>query len=164
MESLRLVAATLEIDLEKGTVVELHPRQNRKALQQKYRWQPGPSEINRVIVDIWPKKEGDRLEVITGISKPKPPLSHGADRAVRVAGSVLWKLSNAIEDLKEPSLKGFANEIRRRAKGSYFQNVYEALGEMAEHRMQVLKQRRTKKGIWCATLEWFGRFRRVTAK
>jgi hypothetical protein len=119
-----------------GTVVHLHPRLSRKRLDAEYRWEAKTPDINRVINDIWPNDKRGRLKSATkGTAAKRPPLTVAARRALEEASQPFWKIANAIDDLKEPALKGFAFEARSRsAAESGHGYLYRAIAEMAELR------------------------------
>lgn len=136
------------------TVVELRPHTKKKKLEKEYRWEPQKSDIDRVISDIWPKKKADRLKSVTGLAKRKPPLTWDAKQAINEISSNFWKISHAIEGLKEPSQKSFGCEARERARTDPdFPHLYRALADMSDWCLEVQKRKRTGKGTWYGVVE-----------
>lgn len=135
-------------------VIELRPRTKQAKLQKEYRWEPANADIERIIADIWPKKRSDRLKSAQGVSKRRPPLSYDAKHAIEESSREFWKIANAIDGLKEPSLKGFAFEARHRADadGDYG-FLYRAVAEMADQRLEILGRWRIGKGTWYALVD-----------
>jgi hypothetical protein len=136
------------------TVIHLQPRLSRKRLDAEYRWEPKTPDINRVINDLWPKGKEGRLKAAKGTAAKRPPLTFAARHALEEASQSFWKIANAIDDLKEPALKGFAFEARSRsAAESGHGYLYRAIAEMAEMRLEILRRRRTGTGTWYALVE-----------
>lgn len=153
-EALALVMDLMPTPQQTGTVVELRPRVKRQRLEKEFRWEPGPSDIERVIADIWPTKRSDRLKALNSNMKRKPPLTYEARRALGAVTENFWKVPFEIERLKEPSLKSFVAEVRQRANSDPdFRHLYRAVADMAEWQLEVEKRRRTGKGIWYAVVE-----------
>ncbi|SFU21033.1 hypothetical protein [Mesorhizobium sp. YR577] len=136
------------------TVVALRPKLDQKQYDAEFRWEPGQAEIDLMVADIWPKKKTDRLKVTKGVTKRKPPLTYDARHAINEISSLFWKISNAIEQLKEPSQKGFGFEARERSRyDPDYAPLYRAIAEMSEWQLEVQSRRRTGKGIWYAVVE-----------
>jgi hypothetical protein len=153
-EALALAMELMPTSDDDGTVVELRPRTKRRKLEKDYRWDPGKPEIDRVVADIWPKRRTDRLKAAQGVSKRKPPLSYDARHAIDEISGSFWKISHAIERLKEPSLKAFGFEARQRSGDEpEFAHLYRALAEMSDWHLEVQRRRRTGKGVWFAAVE-----------
>lgn len=153
-EAFALMMESLPTPQQTGTVVALQPRTERKRLEQEFSWEPGESEIDRVVADIWPKKKADRLELLTSSTKRKPPLTYDARRALDIVTKNFWKIPYEIERLKEPSLKSFLAEARERSDEDLdFSHLYRALADMAEWQLEVTRRRRSGKGVWYALIE-----------
>ncbi|RWK12162.1 hypothetical protein [Mesorhizobium sp.] len=136
------------------TVVELRPHAKQAKLQKEYRWEPGKAEIDRIIADIWPKKKGDRLKAAEGVARRKPPLTFDARHAIDEISGLFWKISSAIEGLKEPSQKAFAFEARARANADpEYAHLYRAIADMSDWHLEVQRRRRTGKGVWYALVD-----------
>ncbi|UVK39931.1 hypothetical protein LHFGNBLO_001346 [Mesorhizobium sp. AR10] len=137
-----------------GTVVALQPRLSKKRAEEEHRWTLGKAELDRIAADIWPKTSSDRLKSAKGISVKRPPLTFDARHALDEATADLWKISHAIDELKEPSLKGFAYEARTR--GAAFPEhgaLYQAVAQMADEHLEILRRRRVGKGVWYAVVD-----------
>jgi len=136
------------------TVVELRPRLRKQKLDREFRWEPGKGEIEKVIADIWPKKKSDRLRGVDGLAPRRPPLTHEARRATDEISELLWKAGLALDRLKEPGLKGIAFEFRRRSKTNPESGrLYQAIAEMADDSLEIMRRRRSEKGVWFALVE-----------
>lgn len=136
------------------TVVSIRPQISRKRYAEKFRWEPSPADINCVIQDLWPKQKADRLKEAKGVSQRTPPLTFEAKHTLDKISAGFWEIANAIEALKEPSLRGFAFEARKRASEDLeHRHLYNALAEAAVDRLELLKRQKTGKGIWYAVLE-----------
>jgi hypothetical protein len=137
-----------------NTIIELRPHAKQAKLRKEYRWEPGKAEIERIIADIWPKKKADRLKSAAGISKRKPPLTFEARHAIDEISGLFWKISSAMEDLKEPSQKSFSFEARERANAEpEYAHLYRAIAEMSDWHLEVQRRRRTGKGVWYALVD-----------
>lgn len=137
-----------------GTVVSIGPALRRKRLEKKYRWEPTKSELDLVAADIFPQGQPQRLEAAKGASPKKPPLTREARHALREATEPFWRISSQLDDLKEPSLAGFAFEARRRAgEEPDLAPLFLGLAEIADARLAVLRRRRSGKGTWYAFVE-----------
>ncbi len=137
-----------------NTIIELRPHAKQAKFKKEYRWEPGTEEIERIIADIWPKKKADRLKSAAGISKRKPPLTFEARQAIDEISGMLWKISSAIEDLKEPSQKSFGFEARERANADpEYAHIYRAIADMSDWHLEVLRRHRTGKGAWYAVVD-----------
>lgn len=136
------------------SVVPIHPHLSRKRLAARYRWQPEQAQIDRIAADIWPEGQHRPLKSAKGIAPKRPPLTWQGERALNEATEPFWKIGHAIERLKEPSLKGFIFEARNRIELERENaSLYRALAEMAEQRLEILKRRRSGKGIWYAYID-----------
>ncbi|WP_378944400.1 hypothetical protein [Mesorhizobium sp. ANAO-SY3R2] len=139
---------------DEKTVVELRPRTSKRKLEEEFRWEPGQSEIDRVIADIWPKQKADRLKSIQGELKKKPPLTSDARWAIEQISTDFWKFANLISTLKEPSQKSFGFEARERAQEELeYAHLYNALAAMSDWQLEVQRRRRTGRGVWYAVVE-----------
>jgi hypothetical protein len=147
--------AGLDTQRDAGTVVALRPRLNKQRLEAEHRWALGRSEIDRIVADIWPKDRSSRLKQVKGVSRKKPPLTFDAKLALDEVSSTFWKISSAMDHLKEPSLKGLAFEARQRSVQDHpdYGSLYRAVAEMAEQRLEIIKRRRSSKGVWYAALD-----------
>ncbi|WET74125.1 hypothetical protein [Rhizobium croatiense] len=135
-------------------VVSIRPQLKRKHFNEKYRWEPSSADIERVVRDIWPKKKTDRLKDVKGVSKRKPALTFDAKHALGKVSGGFWEIKHEIDKLKEPGLRGFTFEARKRASEDLeYRHLYNALAEMAVDRLELLKREKTGKGIWYAVLE-----------
>jgi hypothetical protein len=142
------------ISRQSGTVVALHPHKSKRRLEQEFRWEPQKADIDLVIADIWPKKRADRLKSVAGVAKRKPPLTWDAKQAITEISADFWKISHAIEELKEPSQKSFGHEARKRSKlDPEFPHLYRAIADMSDWHLEVQKRKRTGKGVWFAVVE-----------
>lgn len=136
-----------------GTVVELESHAKKRELNQKYRWDPGKSEINKIIADTWPKQKTDRLKYVKGVSKRKPPLTYDARHSLDEISSIMWKIPHQIGRLKEPSLRGFAFEARKLSEEDPdYPELYAAIADMADYQIELSRRKRTGKGIWYAVV------------
>ncbi|WP_426229349.1 hypothetical protein [Pararhizobium sp. DWP3-4] len=136
------------------TVVDLRPRISKKKIDTEHRWQPSTADIERVIKDIWPKTKADRLHQAAGVSKRRPPLTYDAKHALDEIAGGFWKIENSIDNLKEPSLKGFIFEARTRSSDDpEYGLLYQAVAEMAQERFEILRAQRSDKGVWYALVE-----------
>jgi hypothetical protein len=139
---------------QSGTVVELRSHKSKRRLEEEFRWKPQALDIERVIADIWPQKKSDRLRFVAGVAKRKPPLTWDARHALDEISANFWKISSAIERLKEPSQKSFGSEARERSRDDPdFAHLYRALADMSDWCLEVQKRRRTGKGVWYAVVE-----------
>jgi hypothetical protein len=137
-----------------STVVPLRPSLSRKKLDDDFRWEPTNGDITRIILDIWPKSKADRLLEAKGVSPKRPPLTRDARFAIGEASQDFWKIAHQIERLKEPGLKGFAFEARRRAKEDpQYRHLYLGLASMAEDHLELVRRRKSGKGVWYAVIE-----------
>lgn len=139
---------------QSGTVVALRPHKSKRRLEQEFRWEPQKADIERVIADIWPKKKADRLKSVVGVAKRKPALTWDAKHALNEISANFWKISHAIDELKEPSQKSFGYEARERARTDPdFPHLYRALADMSDWYLEVQKRKRTGKGTWYGVVE-----------
>ncbi|BCG91441.1 hypothetical protein [Mesorhizobium sp. 131-2-1] len=153
-QALALAMDSLPTPQPNATVVQLHPHAKQAKLQKEYRWEPGGAEIERVIADIWPKRTGDRLKSAKGTTTRKPPLTFDARHAIDEISGQFWKISNAIEQLKEPSQKSFGFEARERSRADpEYAHLYRAIAEMSDWHLEVQRRRRTGKGVWYAVVD-----------
>ncbi|MCV3734977.1 hypothetical protein OCK02_02080 [Rhizobium sp. TRM96647] len=135
-------------------VVSLKPQLSKRRIAEKYRWEPSSADINRIIQDIWPKTKVDRLIEAKGVSRRRPPLTYDAKHAIEKVGSHFWEIVNEIGDLKDPGLKGFVFEARKRSKEELeYRHLYEALANMGQDQLELSARRRSGKGIWYAVVE-----------
>lgn len=131
-----------------GKVVELKPSLDRKRYEAKHRWTPTEADLKPILGDIWPRDKSDRLEML--VASPKPPkLTYDARHALQEASNGFWGVAREIDQLAEPSLKGFAYEARRKGRDGHAE-LYEALAAMAEKRLAMLAARKKKTGVWFA--------------
>lgn len=137
-----------------GTVVALQPKLSKKRAEDEHRWTVGSAELDRIAADIWSKSKSDRLKSAKGVSVRRPPLTYDARQALDEASADLWKISHAIDKLKEPSLKGFAHEARSRSVARpEHAPLYQAMAQMADERLEILRRRRVGKGVWYALVD-----------
>ncbi|TPJ99498.1 hypothetical protein FJ872_30785 [Mesorhizobium sp. B2-5-9] len=109
-----ILSAAFDRPDTKGTVVALRPKLSKKRAEEEHRWVVGKAELDRIAADIWPKAKSDRMKTAQGVSAKRPPLTYDAKHALDEASADLWKVAHAIDELKEPSVKGFAHEARAR--------------------------------------------------
>lgn len=141
-------------DHSNQTVVQLAPRLSKKKVEREHRWELTKSEIDRIVRDIWPKSKQDSLKHLKGVSQRKPPLTSEARRAIGEIAEGFWKTSSAIDSLKETSLRGFVFEAQQRSKDDPdYEFLFRAIAEMGERRLEVLRRRRSDKGVWYALVE-----------
>lgn len=141
-------------DHSNQTVVQLAPRLSKKKVEREHRWELTKSEIDRIVRDIWPKSKQDSLKHLKSVSQRKPPLTSEARRAIGEIAEGFWKTSNAIDSLKETSLRGFVFEAQQRSKDDPdYEYLFRAIAEMGERRLEVLRRRRSDKGVWYALVE-----------
>ncbi|PKA44035.1 hypothetical protein CWR43_06940 [Rhizobium sullae] len=146
--------SSIEAPTTSDTVVSIRPRLSKKRFDEKYRWEPTPADIERVIRDLWPKTKTDRLKEAKGVSKRKPPLTFEAKHALSKISAGFWEITNEIEGLKEPSLRGFAFEARKRAAEELeYRHLHTALADTAADQLELLRRQKTGKGVWYAVLE-----------
>lgn len=130
------------------------PRTKRRKLEQEYRWEPDKAHIAKIIADIWPKRTTDRLKALKGTSIRKPPLSFEARRALSEASAAFSEICRSVDSLKEPSLKAFAFESRKLSKEDPdFAHLYRAVADISDWQLEVLRRKRTGKGVWYAHVE-----------
>lgn len=136
------------------TVVDLRPKLTRKQLDEEYRWTPTKADINTIIADIWPAKGTKQLKSAKGV-KRKPPLTWDARQALSEAASVFWKISHAVDGLRIPSLRGLAHEARRvgAEEDRAQKGLYDGLATLADERIELLRQKESRKGIWYAVID-----------
>lgn len=145
---------SIETSATSDTVVSIRPRLSKKRFDETYRWEPTPADIDRIIRDLWPTSKADRLKEAKGVSKRKPPLTFEAQHALSKISAGFWEITNEIEGLKEPSLRGFAFEARKRAAEDLeYWHLYTALANTASDQLELLKRQKTGKGVWYAVLE-----------
>lgn len=135
---------------ESGVVVSLEPKRRRKELKDRNRWVPTSAELDLVAADIWPKGAADRLHAGKGVAPKTPPLTYDAERAMEESSKDFFLVEHQIGRLKAPSLKGFAFEARRRSQEGDHPELYNALAEMADNRLERLRARSSSKGAWYA--------------
>ncbi|MER9302976.1 hypothetical protein [Mesorhizobium sp. M0496] len=155
-----IMSATFNDSDNKGTVVALQPKLSKKRAEEEHRWVVGKAELDRIAADIWPKVKSDKMRSAQGVSVKRPPLTYDARHALDEATANLWKISHAVAELKEPSLKGFAHEARSRgADRPEHELLYQAIAQLADQRLEILRRRRTGKGVWYAivgVIKWNG--------
>lgn len=135
-------------------VVSLDRRRKKKDFIEEFRWTATPADLDIVSRDIWPKSKTDRLKLAEGTSKKKPALTWDAKRALQECGENFGKIPHTISNLKEPSLKAFIHEALARAKTDPdFGPLYRALSEMAQLELDIVRRRRTNKGVWYAVVD-----------
>lgn len=135
-------------------VVSIDRKLKRKRLFDEHRWEPTSHELDVIARDIWPKTKADRLQIINGVAKRRPSMTWDAEQALRECAVEFHKFGWAISKLKEPSLKAFEFEARRRSKeGAEHPYLYTAMADMALEELEILKRRRKNKGTWFATID-----------
>jgi len=133
------------------TVVAIGPEIAKRKLAAKHRWKPSQEDLDAVLADVWPDKARGRLKAAKGSAPKRPPLTWEGKDALRQATEPFWKISFPIDQLKEPSLAGLVFEARDRAEGEpELAPLYEAIAKMADRRLNLLRARRSSKGIWYA--------------
>ncbi|WP_149338538.1 hypothetical protein [Neorhizobium sp. P12A] len=136
------------------TVVSIRPQLNKKKLAEKFRWNPSNADLDRIVSDIWPKSKADRLKDAKGISRRRPPLTSEAQYALREMTEGFFKISFRMDELTEPALKGLAFELRQRADDfRESRHLYNALASMADDQIELIRRKRSGKGIWYANVE-----------
>lgn len=152
--TMALAMDSLPTPKSNGTVVDLRPRAAKRTLEKEHKWAPEKADIDRIVADIWPKKKTDRLKAAAGVSKLKPTLTWDAKEALHEISGDFWKISIAIDRLKEPSQKAFGFAARERAKSEpEYSHLYRAIADMSDRQLELLKRRRTGKGIWYAVVD-----------
>ena len=137
-----------------AVVVDLGSRQRRKQFEDDYRWTPTREDLELVAADLWPKSKQDRLKSAEGTAQRRPPLTCDARHALQEASREFFKINLEIERLKEPSVKGFIFAAREHAENFPEEKfLYRALAEMGERRLEILRRRRSGKGVWYAVVE-----------
>lgn len=137
-----------------GKIVSIGHELSRKHLAANYRWEPGQSEIDRVVADIWPIKGQPLLKSAKGTASKKPLLTWEAGRTLDEATDSFWKIAQAIEKLKARSLKGFVFECRQRiAAEPEYSSLFRALAEKGENQLEILGRRQSGKGVWYASID-----------
>lgn len=155
-QGLSLVFASLDYghpDSGDEKVVSIDKKLKRKKLQEDHRWTPTDAEMEIIVKDIWAKKRQDRLQVIKGTAKPRVPMTWDAEDALRECSSQFYKFSLAITALKEPSLKAFEYEARRRAKEHDHSQLYNAIADIAAQELEIIRARKKNKGVWYASVD-----------
>jgi hypothetical protein len=148
------LASETSSSMTSGTVVSIRPQLNKKKLAEKYRWQPSNVDIDRINRDIWPKLKTDRLKEAKGTSQRRPPLTSEAKYALSEMTDGFWKFATKMNELTEPGLKGIAFELREKASQfREFKHLYNALANMADDQLELLRRKRSGKGIWYANVE-----------
>ena len=144
-------------DAKDKKVVSLAKRLSQKQWQDEHQWEPTPKEINLVIGLIWPNETGGvkpKSSRVTPAKKTKPPLTREARNAVREIASHALHIHLQIDRLKEKSLVGLIADCEEQAQDDpEFPSLWQGAAVAAEHRLQVLQARRTKKGTWYAVVE-----------
>ncbi|RWQ41871.1 MAG: hypothetical protein EOS21_11945 [Mesorhizobium sp.] len=139
---------------ESDSVISLQPKLSKKRAEEAHRWTVGKAELDLVAADIWPKTKSDKLKSAQGLALKVPHITFDARLALDEATADLWKISHAIDQLKEPSLKGFAHEARSRGVGRpEHESLYLAMAQMADDRLEILRRRRVGKGTWYAVVD-----------
>lgn len=79
-------------------------------------------------------------------------MTYDAKEAIRKCRPLIYEFEHAIDDLKEPSLKAFIAEAEGNTEGcnAGVAAIWTSLADAAQHRLAVLKARRSLKGIWVA--------------
>lgn len=153
-ESLAEVMNSISATDSSATVVSISPRLSKKRHEEKFRWEPSKAHIDAVIRDIWPKAKADRLGEGKGISQKKPTLTSDGRRAIEKASAHFWEIPMELAKLKEPSLKGFVFEAKKRAKEEVeYAPLYGALAQMGENQLELAVRTRSGKGVWYAVVE-----------
>ena len=134
----------------------------RAEFEEKYRWEPGPLEINKIVHAIWPKDAGkqvSRLPAVPGVTKRRVPMTREAKSAIYEIRSGTWELTRTIHELSDASLKAF----RQQALDEQMKNASEADGQLvsgiwsgvvAAADAETVSRSRWKnvKGTWYAVL------------
>ena len=137
-----------------GTVADFQADRSKRRCPRKTQVEPTPAQITRICDDIWKGKDARQAsKPVKGVSRRRPPLTFEGEQAIREASKGFWQIANAIDDLKEPSLKGFIFEAERRSKVDELGFLYRAVAEMAKERLGILQERRSQKGNWYAVVE-----------
>lgn len=138
---------------DESKVVSLQSRLNKKTHKRLFRWDATKADLDLIAKDLWPQTQEDRLKPVISISKRKPPLTYEAERALDEISDTFTTISIRLGFLKGPTLKGLAAEARERSLIDLeHQSLYRAVAEMAEERMEILRRRNQKKGVWYAVL------------
>jgi hypothetical protein len=147
------IAAVLSLPQDRAptnaTVVSLSPKLERRRYEQEHRWKPTKDDLDLIATDIWAKSNSDRFEVLKAGPKP-PALTWEAKNALSEASKDFFHIDFQIGRLTQPGLRGFAYEARRRAQEDGHPELYLALAAIAENRLERIKARNSKKGVWYA--------------
>lgn len=136
-------------------VVPLDRKRKHKEFRDRTQWEPSNDVLNVIAKDIWPDGTTKPLQSIKGLGKRRPPLTYDAKNALKEASSHFYKIEMALWRLKEPSLKGLAHSAREQAKDNEAPELYRAVAEIAERKLQFLARRRSNKGVWYGFVEIF---------
>lgn len=136
-------------------VVPLDRKRKHKEFRDRTQWEPSNDVLNVIAKDIWPDGTAKPLKPIKGIGKRPPALTYDAKNALKEASSHFYKIEMALWRLKEPSLKGLAHGAREQSKDNETPELYRAVAEIAERKLQFLARRRSDKGVWYGFVEIF---------
>jgi hypothetical protein len=138
----------------KGKVVDLQPELKRKKFKDQYRWNLTVEDLNRIKADLWPHlADAEEIKTITGKAAKRPPLTHEAKDALADIEARVGSISQALEDLSEPALKGLAYEANGMAKASRrVRFLWSAIAQQAERERKIKAHHRTGRGVFYAVL------------
>ena len=138
----------------KGKVVDLQPELKRKRFKDQYRWNLTVEDLNRITADLWPHLAGtEEIRTVTGNAAKRPPLTHEAKDALAEIEAKVGSISEALEDLPEPALKGLAYEANRMAKADgAVRFLWSAIAQQAERERGIKARHRTGRGVFYAVL------------
>lgn len=133
-------------------------RRNRQLFEERYEWEPTPVEITKLVHAIWPEQAGGApvsADWTRGTRRRKAPMTIDSERAAHEIRRALFKVQDAIDDLKDKSLKGLIDEAKQEAEdGNTFDHaLWSAVAAATEHRLAVVRAREKKTGSWVAAIE-----------
>lgn len=154
-KALGLVFGSIDVgvDVDNSKVVSIDRKLKKKRLVDEHRWDPTAEHLAIIARDIWPKTKADRLQIISGVSKRRPAMTWDAEQAFREATEGFFKISMAVSNLKEPSLKAFIFKARENAQAGTHEHLHRALADMAQQELDIIVRRKKNKGVWYASVD-----------
>jgi hypothetical protein len=140
----------------RGKVVDLRPEIERNKWRARNLWDVTKEDLDRITGALWPELVDDPLPVqsVKGKAPKRPPLTSQAQRAIGEIASKISLVSDQLEGLTEPGLKGLAFEARRLAQ-SYNEDrgLWGAVADEADRQREIKARHRTGTGVWFAVLQ-----------
>lgn len=139
-----------ELRQANSTVVPITSRLNRKRFEERFRWAATKDDLDLVAADLWPNSKIPPLKAVVGVQPKRPPLTYEAKQVLFDLGQKIWAMTDAIENLSRPGLKGLAFEARRLAEEGPNSELYRAVAAVADVQIELQRRRRSGKGVWIA--------------